>query len=296
MQAMKQSAFQRLDQLNQHPSYQVEPDSYGPRSYKIGLAIRSKGTGPQLVLIHGGSGSRTHWARNLDSLSRKFKVITPDLPGFGESANPPDEISTEEYLGWVAHAVRLAVSDEPFHLVGFSFGGVISAGVAAILSTHAHAPVGLTLVSPAGFGKPEGRAIRLERVKGIHEDNISAIRAVTARNLGRWMLAKEPSPSDASVDIHLQNVRHTRFDSRKISHGNLLVDHVLRASVPTQILLGEDDPLIFPSLRERIMLMTVSIPSARIEVIPGAGHWLPYEASDVVNLKICQFHLQGQNQ
>src|SRR5439155_25324434 len=53
------------------------------------MVWRSWGSGPPLVLLHGGYGSWSHWIRNVLPLSRHFRVIAPDLPGLGESATPP---------------------------------------------------------------------------------------------------------------------------------------------------------------------------------------------------------------
>src|SRR5262249_18899096 len=55
------------------------------------------GAGPPVVLLHGGSGSWTHWARNIMPLARHFTVWVPDLPGFGDSGLPPG-VETAEAL------------------------------------------------------------------------------------------------------------------------------------------------------------------------------------------------------
>ncbi len=264
---------------------------FGSRSLQVGLAIRATGHGPNLVLIHGGSGSRTHWFNNVETLSASFTVITLDLPGFGESAKPPEGISAAEYLAWVAHAVRLAVHGQTFHLAGFSFGGAVSAGITALLAAQGHRPAGLTLISPSGFGKPTGRTITLEKVKKSKDATLQEIKEATARNLGRWMLATEPAVDDPAIDIHLRNVSLASFDSRVISYEDSLIRNLRALDIPMQILLGEQDPLIFPSLAERKALLSQSIPQARVETIPGAGHWLQYEASSAVNTRINQFHL-----
>jgi len=264
---------------------------FGSHSFKVGLAIRSIGQGPNLVLVHGGSGSRTHWFNNVEKLCASFTVITLDLPGFGESAKPPEGLSTGEYLAWVAQAIRLSVDDRAYHLAGFSFGGAVSAGVAAMLAAQGHPPERLTLISPSGFGKPTGRAITLEKVPNRVDASLQDIKAVTARNLGRWMMAREPGIDDPAIDIHLRNVSLASFDSRVISHEDSLIKNLRGLHMPMQILLGEQDPLIFPSLAERKALLNRSLPQARVETIPGAGHWLPYEASGAVNTKISQFHL-----
>src|SRR4029077_14972180 len=54
------------------------------------MAWRVWGSGPPLVLLHGGYGSWMHWIRNVLPLSRRFTVIAADLPGLGESATPPE--------------------------------------------------------------------------------------------------------------------------------------------------------------------------------------------------------------
>src|SRR6266581_2374197 len=54
------------------------------------MVWRCWGSGPPLVLLHGGYGSWTHWIRNVLPLSRQFTVIAADLPGLGESATPPE--------------------------------------------------------------------------------------------------------------------------------------------------------------------------------------------------------------
>src|SRR5690606_20483200 len=165
---------------------------FGTRAYHAGLSVRTVGCGSRLVLIHGGSGSRSHWYRNVKSLARSFTVSTIDLPGFGESATPPPNLSNEDYVNWTSQAVALVAEGHPFHLVGFSFGGAVSAAVAARLASRGHGPSRITLVSPSGFGKPTNRTIKLEKVKKSDGDTVEDIRAATARNLGRWMLADRP--------------------------------------------------------------------------------------------------------
>jgi 2-hydroxy-6-oxonona-2,4-dienedioate hydrolase len=274
---------------------QTQTQLFGPLWYSAGLGCRRIGQGPVLVLLHGGSGSRTHWTRNIAELSREFTVITPDLPGFGDSASPPSLMGVVDYWKWVADAMQAIVAGERFHLAGFSFGGAVAAAVAAELASRGSPPVRMTLVSPAGFGKPAGREILLEKVpKGLHATE-QDIRGATARNLGRWMLAQAPNPSEEAVDIHLQNVANVRYDSRQISHRESLINDLRSAEVPTQVLLGAADPLVFPSMQARHVALRTALPACRLETIPAGGHWLPYEASGVVNSRLIKFHLKGES-
>ena len=54
------------------------------------MVWRAWGRGPALVLLHGGHGSWTHWLRSIEALSAEYKVFAADMPGYGESASPPD--------------------------------------------------------------------------------------------------------------------------------------------------------------------------------------------------------------
>src|SRR5438105_5474168 len=95
---------------------------------------RCWGSGPPLVLLHGGYGSWMHWVRNVLPLSRQFRVIAPDLPGLGESATPPEPWTAEGLAAIVVAGLGgIVPPSAELRLAGFSFGGVIGGSVAAQL-------------------------------------------------------------------------------------------------------------------------------------------------------------------
>ena len=53
------------------------------------MVWRAWGDGAPLLLLHGGSGSWTHWIRTIPTLARTYQLWVPDLPGLGDSAMPP---------------------------------------------------------------------------------------------------------------------------------------------------------------------------------------------------------------
>jgi pimeloyl-ACP methyl ester carboxylesterase len=112
---------------------------------------------PAPVLLHGGSGAWNHWVRNILSLEQYFRVIAADLPGYGESSDPPRPYDAK-ILAWIlSNGLDLALPNhQPFHLVSFSFGGILSGLVAHAQAwrirslTLVGAPVlGLTGTGPA---------------------------------------------------------------------------------------------------------------------------------------------------
>lgn len=224
------------------------------------------------------------------ALSRHFEVVTVDLPGFGESAVPPAGIPAVDYIAWVADAIQLRLEENRFDMAGFSFGGTMTAAVGAKLSARNRGPQRISLVSPSGFGEPTGRSINLEKVGRGPDTPAAEIRAATARNLGKWMLAATPAADDPAVDIQLENVARARFDSRPISFRSSLLADLGAAAVPVQVLLGNADPLIFPSLEARATRIREAVAGVRVDVLDG-GHWLQYEASEAVNRRLIEFHL-----
>ena len=82
---------------------------------------------PPVLLLHGGSGSWTHWVRNIQPLARAgLHVVAPDMPGFGASAVPPDGHDADVLPGWLELGLRTLVGDAPVQAVGFSFGGLVA--------------------------------------------------------------------------------------------------------------------------------------------------------------------------
>src|SRR2546427_12025279 len=95
------------------------------------MAWRIWGEGPPLVLLHGASGSWTHWIRNVLPLAARFRVLVPDLPGYGDS-DAPREPNTAHGLADLLASGADALLSAPtsLDLSRFSRGG-ISAGLVA---------------------------------------------------------------------------------------------------------------------------------------------------------------------
>ncbi|MDP3614137.1 MAG: alpha/beta hydrolase, partial [Rubrivivax sp.] len=100
-----------------------------------GVVAREVGKGPTLILLHGGTGSWTHWVSNIRVLSQHFRLVLPDLPGMGESLDVPDDSDLDGYGEFLLAAVvgGLVPADAPFLVAGFSYGGVMTAWLAARL-------------------------------------------------------------------------------------------------------------------------------------------------------------------
>jgi pimeloyl-ACP methyl ester carboxylesterase len=140
------------------------PDGYGPdgraewldidwrqhlRSCTVNgsrLNYVEMGQGPPLVFVHGLAGCWQNWLENIPHFARRHRVIAIDLPGFGESELPQEEISIPGY-GRFVDAFLSEIEIERAPIVGNSMGGFIAAEVAV---SHPSRVDKLALVSAAG--------------------------------------------------------------------------------------------------------------------------------------------------
>ena len=92
----------------------------------MGLKINTKtiGHGKPILILHGWGSSSKSWEKVQSYLAEKgYKVIVPDMPGFGESDPPPAPWNAEAYLNWLLDFTKSYKLKAPFYLVGHSFGG-----------------------------------------------------------------------------------------------------------------------------------------------------------------------------
>jgi 2-hydroxy-6-oxonona-2,4-dienedioate hydrolase len=242
------------------------------------MVWRVWGSGPPLVLFHGGYGSWTHWIRNVLPLARAFTVIAPDLPGLGDSATPPEPHTAEGLAQVLTDGLDVVLpSHERFHLAGFSFGGVLGGHVAARLGKRVRA---FTVVGSNGLGLVR-QPTELQRLPpGAGEPEALA---VARHNLGRLMLA-DPGKIDAlAIWIQATNAPRGRVRSRRFSRADTLARALPLIEARLDGIWGGRDATAWPYLDERARVLRRVQPEARFEVIEGAGHWVQYEAAERFN-------------
>ena len=258
-----------------------------------GVAWLRHGTGAPMMLFHGGAGSWNHWADNIPSLGRHFSVIGIDSPGYGASADTDREAAAADYLALVAAAADEILGDaESVHVAGFSFGALAASAVAAHLGRRA---AGLTLVGGAGFRRPERRQLTLQSLRSLRaelgrEPTEAEARRLHAANLGQLMIWDERKIDTRAIDLQAANVARTRFDSRPLSWSSTTIENLKRTTCPLQVIYGCHDSSAGADINYRIETCLEIHPDAEVEVLPACGHWAMYEAADIVNELMVDFH------
>ena len=113
------------------------------------LAVDERGQGDPLVLIHGLATTRWIWELVTPALAERRRVITLDLPGFGESPPVDEGFSLEQVAERIVRGLAARQVRGPYDLVGHSLGGAVATVLAA---AHPALVRRLVLVAPAGFG------------------------------------------------------------------------------------------------------------------------------------------------
>lgn len=243
------------------------------------MVWRCWGAGPPLILLHGGYGSWTHWIRNITTLAARYRVIAADLPGLGDSAMPPTP-HTPETLAAILDSGLDGVmpSHERFHLVGFSFGALLGGHLAAKRGAQLRS---LTLVGATSLGLPRGPMRELQPM--WHRMTAVEITELQRINLAILMFADEKRIDDLAVYLQCKNVARARVKSRRFAPTDALRRVLPQIAAPIGGIWGEHDVTAYPHLAERGALLHEIQPSARFDVVDGAGHWVQYEAAEAFN-------------
>ena len=242
------------------------------------MVWRAWGEGRPLVLLHGAAGSWTHWLRNIPALAGRFRVLAPDLPGFGDSDTPPEPHTADLLARLVSAGLdRLVPPPAPLDLAGFSMGGIVAGLVAARQGARVRT---LVLIGPNGMALPYATH-RLRRVRpGMTPDEI---RETHRENLRILMLADPAAADDLAVHLQMDNVRRARFTSAGIPESDALLRALPAVRARIAGIWGARDAFAAPYLDDRRRTLARFQPELEFCIIEGAGHWVLYEAADRVN-------------
>jgi len=258
--------FEQLDRLDSAARRHETPCGDGR------LVWREWGAGPPLILLHGGAGSWRHWLRNIEHFAQGRRVLVPDLPGLGDSSDPPTADSPELLGRILWQGLEILAPDEPLPLVGFSFGGIVGAHAGPLLGDRL---AGLALVGTGGLALPGGETLRPQRIAARMSPLETA--DVHRANLTLLMFG-DPHRIDAlALEIHSQNVRRARLRERAMARSGTLLAVLPRLSGQLLGIWGEFDAFARPHVQARLDRLAELRPDCDAEIAPRLGHWIPYE-------------------
>lgn len=244
------------------------------------MAWHAWGSGEPVFLLHGGSGSWTHWVRNVEALAAAGRrVFAADLPGFGDSAALNRAADADTMVAPVALGIRQLGGDGPHDVVGFSFGGLLSGLLA---QAHPAMVRRLVLVGAPGLGL---RNSRLPLVPWRHLESTAERAAAHHSNLAMLMLHRPESIDDLAVAVHIANTARDRVRRRGLALTDILARTLTTLDCPVDAIYGEQDALYADMLPELKRLLTSFACVRELVLIPG-GHWVQYENAPAFNREL----------
>lgn len=239
---------------------------------------------PTIVLLHAFPLSSAMWRPQVDGLSDRYRVVAPDLPGFGEAAGVP---------GWTVDSAAdelakfLEGSDsQPVVVGGLSMGGYVAL---AFARRHPGLLRGLILADTKAEPDADCAKANRDRMMAFARDHgpAAVIDAMIGNMVGPRTTADRPEvvaevkriAGSQSVDAIVAALTALR-DRPDATPG--LAD----IRVPTLVIVGEDDILTPPATATA---MAAAIPHARLEVLPSAGHLANLETPDAFTAAVRAF-------
>ncbi len=243
----------------------------------INLSTVDAGEGVPLVFLHGFPLSRGAWQKQIEAFRSSYRVIAPDLRGFGASDTLPGPTSMAQYATDV-WALLQRLTTGPVVLVGHSMGGYVALAFARQCPEMLR---GLVLVgTKAGADAPEAAAGRRAMAEKVKTEGVQ----VVIEGMAPKMLAA--GNHDARM---MEHVRAFMASSKPIGVVGALLGMAERPDatallaqivVPTLVTTGADDALVPPAESKKL---AEAIRGAQLEVIAHAGHLVAFEQPDQFN-------------
>jgi pimeloyl-ACP methyl ester carboxylesterase len=239
------------------------------------LAHDDEGSGPAVLLVHAGVADRRMWDPVVPALAHVFRVVRPDLRGFGDSPMPGGEYADSDDLDALLDALGLV----HVAVVGSSLGGRVALELA---TAHPGRVASLVLLCPAfrgvepmadahAFGEEEDRLLAAGDVEGAVELNLRTWLGPDATDSARAALAE--------MQRHAFEVQLAADASDDPPRERVVEVDPSAVTVPTVVVSGAHDLEHFRAVAAHL---TKEIPGAEAVELPWAGHLPSIERPDAV--------------
>ncbi len=215
------------------------------------------GEGKPFLILHGWGSNCERWADVAEIISKKgYKVVVPDLPGFGKTDDLEAPWNTNKYINWIEQFVKeIGLSD--FYLLGHSFGGALASKIAV---KRAQDVKKLFLVSAACVRRKTAQKSFLKKVAKI----VKVLHFLPYYGFFRKVVYKFIIRKSDYVYVEgIMKQTYLNIISEDLSF------HLPFIKVPTVIIWGDKDD---STPIEDAQLIAQRVKNSKLVVIAGAGH------------------------
>ncbi|MGD9720615.1 MAG: alpha/beta fold hydrolase [Pirellulales bacterium] len=256
------------------------------RAGDVELFVVERGSGMPIVLVHGFPLDHSMWDAQLDPLAEQWRVIAPDLRGFGNSSVTSGTVTMEQMADDLAALLDALDVREPVVLVGLSMGGYVAfqfwRKYAARLRALVLCDTRAIADTPEGA---EGRHKLAQRV--LTEGTVVAADAMLPKLFGPQTPARDPQAIPAVRQSILRNPPEGMAAAlRGMAARPNVTAQLPQIALPTLVLVGQDDAI---STVDEMRGIAQAIAGSEFVVIPRSGHMTPVENPAAFNEAIEQF-------
>ncbi|MBB6610967.1 alpha/beta hydrolase [Pontibacter sp. Tf4] len=242
------------------------------------LHYRDEGRGTPIILLHGTAASLNTWDGWSTELSKNYRVLRLDLPGFGLTGrNQTDTYSIAYYADLLLHFMD-SLNIDKAHIAGSSLGGQIAFDFAA---DHPERVQKLILISPTGVTNANDKSISMPFLMAQTPVLKHSLKYITPRFIVEKSLKEvygdDSKLTDQTIDLsHAMLLREGNREAFIARMNTVDVDNLHKLAhvqAPTFILWGEADAWV-PATDAAHFQKTIK--GAQLKLYPGAGH-IPME-------------------
>ncbi|WP_225827192.1 alpha/beta fold hydrolase [Streptomyces naphthomycinicus] len=276
-------------------------------TYDIGgrkIFAAETGDGPPVLLLHGGgpgASGVSNYARNITALAKEYRVIVPDLPGYGRSTKGVDGSDPFGHLADGIRGMLDALGLEQAHLVGNSYGGACALRLALDTPSRVDRMV---LMGPGGIGTT--RALPTPGLNSLlnYYTGDGPSRQKLEKFIRNYLVFNAADVPDAAIDERYQASIDPEVIAspplQRPSGPNALrtvwkMDftrdaRLSRLPVPTLVLWGAQDKVNRPSGGR---MLAERMPNCDLYLVANTGHWVQFERAELFN-RLCADFLAGR--
>lgn len=247
--------------------------------------IFDKGDGKVLLFVHGFPLDHRMWRGQLEEFSQKFRVIAPDLCGFGSSDSVTNDavLSMKQFSDELVEILDALDIDEPVCLIGLSMGGYIAG---QFLRDHPEKLWSLVLCDTRSESDSEvAKDNRYKTARVVLEAGSSSLAEV----MGTKLFAPQTPASivdEVKTMIADSSPAGIAAASRGMAEREAFTELLETINLPTLVIAGEHDSISPP---EEMRAMAEQIPQAEFVEITNAGHMSPLENPQEFNATLRTF-------